>query len=305
MEIIYLYSHSFKEISNSEISMIATIGAFDGLHLGHKMLIDLLNENSGNLKKMVITFNIHPDYSLNKRFDNGNLTSREAKEKFFEDNKIDYYVVLGEDILEYSFQEFNQKVLKKLHVSKVVVGKDFKYGKNKMGNIESLKRDFDVIECPLIVSNGQKMSSQRIREHLENGDVELIREILGENYKVSGIVQKGAGLGRKLGFPTANILLNSNNYMIMNGVYACFLRVENDPNTYLAVVNVGKNPTINTQKFPRIEAHIIDYNEDLYGKQIVLEFLKLIRKEIKFASVDDLICEINKNVEEVKRGFKK
>lgn len=122
-----------------------------------------------------------------------------------------------------------------------------------------------------------------------------------ENYKVSGIVVKGASLGRNFGFPTANInILNISNE-ISNGVYACYVYV--DEIKYLGVVNVGINPTVNTQKFPRIEAHIIDFNGDLYGKKIDIEFLELLRDEKKFNNVDELINVVNEDIERVKKGY--
>ena len=126
--------------------------------------------------------------------------------------------------------------------------------------------------------------------------------ILGHNYIITGEVSKGAGLGKTFGFPTANIEIDETSFYMFEGVYACYVYI--GETKYLSVVNVGKNPTINTQKFPRIEAFIIDFDQDIYGKNIKVEFLKMIRSERKFSNVEELIQEINKNVEFVKKGFK-
>ncbi len=297
MEII-----EFNDICKVKFSeCIATIGVFDGIHLGHKLLFKMLDENKDNYKKMVITFKTNPDYSLLKKENNGDLDTFENKIAYFKSEKIDYVVLLSSDVLGYTYQRFNDKVLKKLGVKRVIVGEDFVYGHNIEGNIGTLKKDFDVIVCDNLKNKQGKLSSQNIRDFLLIGDVSKVKEVLGTNFKLSGIVQKGAGLGSKLGFPTANIALAEKTFKIASGVYAAYIYIEK--NRYLGVVNVGVNPTINTQKFPRIEAHIIDFNDDLYGKNITIEFLKLIRKEIKFENTQMLIETVKENIETVKKGY--
>ena len=283
---------------------ITTIGVFDGIHLGHKLLFETMELEKGNLKKMVITFFKNPDYSLEKREDNGELMTLEEKISFFESQNIDYLVLLNEDVLRYSYEKFNEDVLRKLKVKSIVVGDEFVYGHNKKGNISTLKidNDFTVHVCPVLNKEGVKLSSNSIRKHLLLGEVEKVKDILGSNYKVSGIVKRGAGLGQKLGFPTANIDVPSNSFKLFNGVYACYAYV--DLKKYLAVVNVGINPTVNTQKFPRIEAHIIDFNNDIYGKNITVEFISLLRGEKKFNTVDELIKVVSNDIELVKKGYK-
>ena len=297
MEII-----SFVKGFNYKIpECIATIGAFDGLHLGHNMLVNCMDENKKRYKKMVITFEKHPDYSLNKREYSGLLSLKDDKIKYFESYNFDYFIVLNEDILDYSYQEFNEKVLKNLNVKALVLGSDFVYGRGGKGNISTLSSDFDVTECELLYSNGIKLSSQKVREYLSNGEVEKVKNVLGHNYKLTGEVKRGAGLGKTFGFPTANVEIEQTSYLLLEGVYACYIFV--GKNKYLGVVNVGKNPTINTQKFPRVEAFIIDFDQEIYGEKITIEFLKMIRRERKFDSVNELILEIKKNVDFVKKGF--
>lgn len=279
---------------------ITTIGVFDGIHLGHKLLFDTLDIEKSNLKKMVITFMKNPDYSLMKRVNVGELITLEEKITFFESVGIDYLVLLDDDVLNFSYKEFNNLLIK-LNVKSIVVGSDFVYGKDKKGNIDTLGENFNLYVCPVLKKNGYKLSSNNVREYLINGEVHKVKEILGTNYKVSGNVKKGAGLGRSFGFPTANIDIPCNAFKMLNGVYACYAYV--GEKKYLAVVNVGINPTVNTQKFPRIEAHILDFNSDIYGKDVTIEFIKLLRKEQKFNNVAELTKVVMNDIECVKKGY--
>ena len=297
MEIIKYSASDNYDLSAS----ITTIGTFDGIHLGHKLLFETLDIEKGNLKKMVITFLKNPDYSLLKRENVGELITIDDKIAFFERQNIDYLVLLDEEVLKYPYNKFNDDVLKKLNVISVVVGNEFEYGLNKKGNINTLGEDFNLYVCPVLTKNGDKLSSNNVRKFLLGGEVEKVQDILGTNYKISGIVQKGASLGAKFGFPTANINIPVNSFKLLNGVYACYIYI--DENKYLGVVNVGINPTVNTQKFPRIEAHVIDFKGDLYGRKITVEFLKMLRREKKFDNTDELIKVVLNDIEYVKKGF--
>ena len=294
-----------EEISQFKFNSIVTIGAFDSIHLGHKKLFsELLNqkENSnGEYKTVVFTFDLHPDFYLKKRENNGFLENNKTKKEIFESFKIDYLIILNKDILSYSYKDFHEKVLDKVNTKKVIVGTDFVYGYNQTGNISTLKEDYEVIDFLVLKEDGDKISSSEIRKCLENGNVEEAAKLLGKPYTVEGIVEKGAGLGTKIGIPTANIKCPELGVKLADGVYGTV--VVFGGNKYLGITNVGKNPTVNTQVKSRIETHIIDFDGDIYGKSITLEFVKFIRGEIKFKNVDELVKMIKKNIDDFKKGI--
>ena len=294
-----------EEISLFEDQSIVTIGAFDSIHIGHeKLLNEMLKQKKNSeykYKTIVFTFDMHPDYYLHKRNNNGYLQSKKEKNEIFKNYEIDYLVILGKDILGYSYKEFHKEILNKVNTKTVVVGSDFVYGLNKEGNVNTLKEDYNVIDLLAVNDNGQKISSTEIRNLLEQGKVEEASKLLGKPYSVSGVVIRGAGLGRKIGIPTANISCHEIGVKIADGVYGTIVKVSGEK--YLGITNIGKNPTVNTQVVSRIETHIIDFDGDLYGKKIEIDFIKYIRGEIKFANVDDLVKMVKKNIEDFKKGI--
>lgn len=284
--------------------LLCTIGSFDGIHLGHIELLNILKnekkKRKDEYKTAVFTFDFHPDYSLNKRENHGLIESLEMKKRVFKDCGIDIVYILDSDVLKLTYKDFHNLILIKYGVKLIVVGEDFKYGLNLEGNVDTLREHFEVKTIMVKDASGTKLSSNSIRKYLENGDVDLINNVLGHNYFVEGSVVRGAGLGRQLGFPTANIEIVDNCYLMRSGVYS--VRVKIDESWYLGVTNVGKNPTVNTQAKPRFETFVLDFSGDLYGKIITIEFVKFLRDEKKFNSIDELKEMIKKNIEEVRRG---
>lgn len=290
MEIIYYNSNlQFENLG-------VTIGAYDGIHNGHIKIFKTLSVL--DIPKAVISFDIHPDYVLNKRKDFGNVLTNEEKANILSLYNIDYLIILNKDILNLSYDEFN-KVLIKLGVSTIVVGEDFRYGKNALGSVETLK-DFNLIKVGLLMDNNVKLSSNTIREYLTQGKVDELEKYGFNLFEVSGVVTKGAGLGHKLGFPTANLSLKDKYSNIRKGVYAVevYINDTNINNTYkyIGVCNVGVNPTVNTQDKIRLEVFLINENIDLYNKVIRVVFKKFIRDEKKFDSVEELVKQINSDV---------
>ena len=286
-----------------EHSLIATIGSFDGIHIGHKKLfqslVDKKKEYNNLYKTAVFTFELHPDYYLKKRNNVGLIESDKDKFQCFKDYEIDYVFQLSNSVLSLSYEEFHEFILDKYNTKIIVVGDDFKYGANASGNVDTLKKKYEVVSLLITNNSGEKLSSNMIRNYLEKGEVGKIKSVLGHNYFVEGVVAKGAGLGRKLGFPTANIEVDEKCYLMLEGVYET--KVYINKKEYFGITNVGKNPTVNTQVKPRIETYILGFNGDLYGKTIKVEFLEFIRGEQKFSSVDELKQTIMNNVKDLKK----
>ena len=276
--------------------IIATIGEFDGLHKGHMKLINkcksLANEN--NCKSGLICFYPHPDYILNKRKYEAYLTGLEEKIEILKTYNIDYLYIVKCDsnLLKLDKLEFYNKYLKDFYG--LVVGFDFHFGYLGKGDSSYLKELFKnkifyiVSKETYLDENNEKkkISSNDIRKYLEEGKVEIANELLGYKYNFKGIVKKAKGLGRTIGFPTANISIDKEKYIPRNGVYACIINIDNK--NYQGICNIGKNPSIDDLHDARIEAHIFDFDADIYDKNIKIEIISFIRDEIIFENVDKL-----------------
>ena len=283
--------NAFKEIGALDV----TIGAYDGLHSGHLAVIEKLLSDKKN-KTAVITFLIHPDVSLKKREDYGLLETKDEKELFFSNLGIDYLIYLDSDMLGYSYQDFNY-YLKKINVKRIAVGSDFVYGKKALGNIETLKTDFDVEVVDLVKNGEEKISSNLVRTALEKGDIKKANEILEHEFSISGLVLHGDRVGTVLGFKTANLEPHEKFHDLRFGVYK--VKVVIDDKEYLGISNFGYNPTIKKNSVPRLETHIFNYNVDLYGKFIKVIFIDFIRDEILFNSKEELIKQIKEDIKKI------
>ncbi len=255
-----------------------TIGNFDGVHIGHKNLIN--KTKIEGFKSLVITFD-----EINK----DNLFSLEEKIEKIKELNIDYLIVLKYQDFEKMFYTEFIKMLKKLKTKKVVIGKDFRFGFKQEGDYIDLENKFEVERLDDILIDNKRISSTSIREHLSNGSLEKVNELLGYNYYVKGIVVEGNQLGRTIGFPTAN--LDICNDLIQPGVYKT-ITIFND-NEYKSITNIGNNPTFNKIEDLRIETHLLETNLDLYDKEIKVEFLTKLRDEKKFNSKEELIDTLN------------
>ncbi len=282
-----IFINNLKEIFNLEALSIM-LGNFDGFHLGHQKLLEELKKI--NTKKALLTFYPHPLTILNNR-DFKYLDTIEDKEEHL-NNQLDYLIVLktSKEILESSKEDFID-FLKLNNVVHVVCGKDYTFARNKEGTVRDL---FD-FNCHIVEDykiDGVRVSSTLIRKYLSDGDIHLANQFLGRNYSVKGLVVEGSKIGRTIGFPTANV--EETIYLLpKNGVYFGYTTVDNK--RYKAMINIGINPTINLVKHPRLEAHILDFNQDIYGKVILIEFVQKLRDEQKFNSKEELIDMLYKN----------
>jgi riboflavin kinase/FMN adenylyltransferase len=294
-----------KDISHSAV----TIGNFDGVHKGHQVLINktVKAAKENGVKSVVFTFENHP-VNFFKPDAVKNIISNEDKLKIFESMDVDVAVIVPFDhyMTTVDPTAFVEDILvDKLHAKFIIIGHDFSFAKEKLGNSKFLqsvqdKYKFDVEIVEPVMIRGKRISSTYIRELVSSGRVEEIKEYLGRNYKISGEVIHSKKLGRTFGFPTANISLDKGMLTPDIGIYASIVNI--DKELYFGATNVGYNPTVNGQNLS-LETNIIDFDKDIYGKVIEVEFLEKIRDEIKFDGIEGLKNQLAKDVDYVKRNY--
>ena len=299
MEVIK--SNSFAQY-NIKHSVVA-IGSFDGLHIGHKKIINetIDNTNEKELKSGVYSFLPHPLEVVAPEKAPSFLISRRQKIKILENMGIDYFFEqeFTEEFSKLNFENFIKHILiNKLGVKQIVVGSDFKFGKNQSGNIKKLKKlgtkyNISINPVPVLKKMDSKISSTYIRKIIKEGKIAEVSKYLGRNYKIEGIVVSGEGRGRKLGIPTANLNLSTDYVLPPKGVYAAYTYFNN--NKYEAVVNFGEKPTFNSKDYT-IEVHLLDTSNDFYGKLLEVELVEFIRKEKKFSNKNELISQIKDDI---------
>jgi len=286
-----------------------TIGKFDGVHLGHKALLAKLSEvaNQGKLDAVVLTFDRHPDAVLRPSNLKPALIGADQKmdlllAELTAEHSAAFSLPFDDELAALSPREFVQKhLVEKLNAKAVVVGHDFRFGRGGAGNLATLAElgkefGFEVFEVPQVFVEGQAVSSTRVRELLEVGDVENAARLLGRNHATIGMVEHGRKIGRTIGFPTANISRNADGLMPVDGIYAGWLTA--DDIRYPAAMSIGINETFDA--VPRlVEAHVIGRDDlDLYDKTVTVEYVRFIRPPAKFNGVDDLVEQINRDVAE-------
>lgn len=282
----------------------ACIGYFDGMHIGHmKLVSEMISEaNRQNLKSAVITFDPDPWVIIKNQKEIAHITSMEERIELIRQLNIDYFIILPftKELSQMSTQQF-EKMLVDLNIQSLICGFDYTYGYKGMGNVETLKKqhEFKVIEVKAVTYNNEKISSTRIEKNIIEGKVEDIKPLLGRNYSIQGIVGQGSHLGNKIGFPTANLKPKYDSILPKIGVYIGYAKVKGKK--YRCMINIGHNPTFNYQEKISIETFLLDFDENIYHQEIELIFLKRIRDEQKFESTNELIQQLQKDLEEVKK----
>lgn len=302
--------HGTRTLVSPFKASVLTIGNFDGVHLGHRSLISRLVERAKglNIPSVVLTFEPHPvkvlypDRQLNRIFDQEDL--REQMERL----GVDALVIepFSREFSQLSPETFLLEWIFKPYVPQaIVVGYDFSFGANRQGSIEFLKErakslGVDVEVMPPVKVGEVLVSSTRIRQAIVAGDIELANTLLGRLFYIQGLVEKGAGRGRTIGVPTANVRTTAET-IPARGVYAAWVEVRG--RRWKAAVNIGFNPTFvdTAGPTPSIEAHLIGFPEsgesgDLYGEKLKIEFVARLREEKKFASVDALVNQIQTDI---------
>ncbi len=301
--------HNIAEFKPSKPVWL-TQGTFDGVHVGHqKILKQVVQEakNNGG-ESVLLTFYPHPRLVLYPDDNNLKLLNTiEEKVKLVEDLGIEYMIIMPftKDLSRLKASEFARDILvEQLKITKLIIGYDHRFGRNREGGLDQMKvfgetYGFEVEEIPAQDINSSIVSSTKIRKSLLKGDVISAKKYLGENYKISGRVEEGMQKGTEIGFPTANIRLNSSFKLIpQNGVYAVWVYV-NDKK-YGGMLNIGYNPTFINKQWS-IEVHIFEFSNNIYNQEITLEFVEKTRDEISFNHVTELIEQLNKDEKEIRK----
>jgi len=293
MKVVHIY---YQNISAKVDDLSIILGYFDGVHLGHQYLIKEARKYA-KYPLAILTF----DKSVSSLIKTGktpeNLTSLDDRFKIISKLGVDYYYLfhIDKDFLSLSDLDFVE-LLKKLNVREVFIGEDFRFGKNRKGTPNLLKDFFDVRVVDLKKENGEKISSQEIKNLLEIGNLKEANKLLGQNYSMVGTPISGKGIGHTIGFPTLNVKLSTNYVLPRFGVYKTIAYLDGVP--HLSITNVGVNPTVDAGNLPSIEVHLKDYDEKEISS-ICVEFLEFVRPEIKFSSLEELKEQISKDVKEV------
>lgn len=283
--------------------LVACIGFFDGLHLGHKALIDktLYLSKKYGVKSALITFNPDPWVVIKGVDEYEHLSTAKRREELATKLGIDMIITLDftKEMSMLEPNDFLHCVLIPCNLRALVCGFDFHYGAKGKGNPDMLKRDaanyFEVEIIDSVNEEDRKISTSRIVEYLENGEVEHANRLLGYNYQIEGCIVHGQKRGREIGFPTANLDVNPEYVLPKKGIYEAWIQVNEV--WYAAIVNIGHNPTFNYSNKLSVEAHILDFNQQIYGLNVRLEFIKFLRDEMKFNSIHELVQQMTSDKE--------
>lgn len=285
---------------------VLTVGTFDGVHKGHRTLMDTVVDKARarDARSVIVTFDPHPREIINPGSKGIRLlTTLQERCEILEDLGIDLMVVIpfDRDFSLLSSEEFVKDIIyEKIGVSEFVIGYDHHFGKDREGSIDTIRRLGEQLGFDSYVVSRQEVgdhtvSSTAIRKALqEAGDVELATELLGRHYMLNGTVVHGDKRGKLLGFPTANLRPQHPNKVIpLDGVYAVKVRINGD--FYAGMMNIGTRPTFDDDEERTLEVNIFDFDRDIYGKNLQVRFLKRIRDEMKFSGKEELIAQLEKD----------
>lgn len=292
-----IYDYNKKEKS------IVTIGTFDGVHIGHKLILEKLIQNAKerDCESVVLTFFPHPRMVLQESSDVKLINTIKEKSELIGNIGIENLIIhpFDQKFSRLTAEEFVKTILVDLlNIKKIIIGYDHRFGRNRTANIDDLivygkQYDFEVEQISAQEINDNAVSSTKIRNAILEGNISLANKYLGYNYTFSGEVVKGKQLGRTIGFPTANIHIKESYKLIpKNGVY--IVKSNYDGNTIFGMMNIGNRPTVNGEN-QTIEVNFFDFDEDIYNKIISIEILAFIREEQKFDSLDSLKSQLNKD----------
>lgn len=294
--------HSINDFHSAK-KTILTLGTFDGVHIGHKKILERITQNTenGKYESLVLTFFPHPRMVLQEKSEIKLLNTISEKTKLLEATGIENLIIhpFDESFSRLTAEEFVHSILvDQFHIHKIIIGHDHRFGRNRTANIDNLiafgaEYGFEVEQITAQEIQDVSVSSTKIRKALQEGNMNLANDYLGYDYFLTGEVVKGKQLGRTIGFPTANIQIDEEYKLIpKNGVYVVKAFID-DLEVY-GMMNIGFNPTVNGQK-QTIEVNLFDFDADIYGKKIEVSLLQYLREEQKFGSLDLLKAQLNKD----------
>ena len=277
------------------------LGSFDGIHMGHMSLINKTVElaRANNAKSIVYTFKNHPREVINKDASIELLMDNEEKYNILKENNIDIirFQEFNKDFMQKSSEEFVRDLVEEFNVKGIVVGFNYRFGYKNSGDVKlleklSTKYNYSLYVMPAFMYKNLIVSSTEIRNEVKEGSIEKANIMLGRAYTLHGTVERGKQIGRTIGFPTANLKYNLKKILPKEGVYYTEVLVNNI--LYKAITNIGNNPTVNGSKVT-VESYLLDFDEDIYDKEIKIYFLKYIRGVHKFNSLDELKEQLQKD----------
>lgn len=284
-----------------------TIGNFDGVHLGHSKIVDEVKNfaKEKNLLSAILTFEPHPiSFFKSDRAKDFRITSLSQKLKIFAEKEIDRAIILpfNQKIAAIKAEDFIEQILvKALNVKHLSVGYDFIFGQNREGNFQLLQQaskkfGFELNQISALKESEQICSSSLIRKFISEGKIVEANRFLGRNFTICGNVTSGRKLANQLGFPTANLLAKPHIIKPKFGVYKTLTFIPSLGEKFPSIANFGVKPTIAGDLIPLLETHILNFDQNIYGKKIEVEFLDFVREEKKFGSLDELKEQIKKDL---------
>lgn len=299
-----------RELFRTDSSLAACIGYFDGVHLGHQTLIDKtvkLAKEKG-IKSALITFDPDPWTIINNRNKVNHITPMKEKVRLLSQTGLDELIIVSftKELSKLSPQDFIEKILIPLNVHDLIAGEDFKFGFKGAGNVAYLKEHASVFFKTHVLEfkqdESKKIGSTAITQAILQGDLEKAETMLGRPYTIAGYVMQGNREGTRIGYPTANLEITDEYIIPKQGVYAGYVEVKGEK--YQSVLNIGFNPTFNQSDHLSIETHILDFNKNIYGKLLKQSFVKRLRDELKFDTVEELIAQMAEDEAQARKILK-
>ena len=300
---------SIPELERLRGPLFLAIGVFDGVHRGHQAVISTSAEHAraASGTPVVVTFDPHPEKVLRPESAPHLLSATQHKIALIRALGVEHLLIINFD-KQFAATEpedfVQQLVTHSKPLREICVGHEWSFGKKRRGNLDLLKKlganmNFDVVGILPVTINSAVVSSTAIRQAIEKGDLTKAAEMLGHEYTILGTVTRGDNLGKKIGFPTANLSAHSEQFP-PNGVYAAEARIDGE--LYRGVINLGIRPTVSSGKSERVlEIHLFDFNRDIYGRDVEVRFLKFLRPEKKFENLDALVQQIRQDVEQARQ----
>ena len=303
---------SIPELSRLRGPLFLAIGVFDGVHRGHQAVISISTDHAraANGTPVVVTFDPHPEKILRPQSAPHLLSATQHKIALIRALGVGHLLIVTFD-RQFAATEpedfVQQLVTHSKPLREICVGHEWSFGRNRRGNLDLLKKmgvkfNFEVVGVPPIKANDEVVSSTAVRQAIDRGDFAKAAAMLGREYTVLGTVTHGDNLGKKIGFPTANLSAHNEQFP-PNGVYAAAARLSDG--VHLGVVNLGVRPTMTSGRSERVlEIHLLDFNQDIYGRDVEVRFVKYLRPEKKFENVDALVGQIQRDVDQARELFR-